>query len=70
MVCFWERGTGGVMSDQEKLGLLVEALEQVKEDLDGFVDVEDGNDGPVPNWAMRIVSDVDRVLAKARVSHG
>lgn len=52
------------MSDAEKVKLLVELVEQVKEELSGFVDVDDSSDGPVANWAMRVTMDLDSALAR------
>ncbi len=42
-------------------------LEDVNEFLDGYVDVDDGDDGqPVANKAMRLQQEIQQVLAKAR----
>jgi hypothetical protein len=44
---------------------LVGMLEECAEFLDGYVDVDDGDDGqPIPNKAMMLVSDIDEVLAR------
>ncbi len=46
---------------------LVATLEDVNEFLDGYVDVNDGEDGqPVANKAMSLQIEVQAVLAKAR----
>jgi len=42
--------------------LLRHALEEVRELIDGYVDVKDGDNGPVANNAMRAVQLIDEAL--------
>lgn len=41
------------------------ALELIADLVDGYVDVEDGEDGPRPNLAMRIQVACDQALGRA-----
>jgi hypothetical protein len=50
------------MNNDEK-SQVVNLLDDVKEFLDNYVDVVDGDDGPRPNRAMSLTSEIDRVLA-------
>ena len=36
-------------------------LQNVKAMLDNYLDIEDGFDGPVPNWAMRAYTRVEHL---------
>jgi len=43
---------------------LADALEEIREFLDGYVDIVDGDDGqPKPNMAMRVTMMIDAALA-------
>lgn len=39
------------------------ALEEVRDLIDGYVDVRDGADGPLPNDAMRAQQVIDEALS-------
>jgi hypothetical protein len=44
------------------LATLVDVLDAIE----GMVDIKDGSDGtPRPNWAMRLTSSIEAVIAKA-----
>jgi hypothetical protein len=46
---------------------LLALLDDVREFLDNYIDVDDGEDGqPRPNRAMSLDMEIDRVLAQAR----
>ena len=45
---------------------LVEALVEVRECIEMYVDIEDGTDGPRPNTAMRAQQIIDVVLASGK----
>ena len=34
-------------------------LNRVREELDGYIDIRDGADGPLPNWAMQLCTELD-----------
>jgi hypothetical protein len=46
---------------------LVEQLVLVLDELHDVIDVEDGSDGPRPNWAMRLDTDIRETLRRAGV---
>lgn len=46
---------------------LVETLLTVREALENYVDVKDGEFGPLPNWAMRLTTKIDAALERAGV---
>lgn len=60
--------TGGSPPERPRqagLAALISALEQVREYIDGQIDVVDGDYGvPAPNKAMRIAQEIDTALAK------
>lgn len=45
-----------------KIEMLVNALTEVRELIDGYVDVNDGDGGPVANNAMRATAIIDEAL--------
>lgn len=69
---FAEVDRAGIEAHARKLRIeaaapdLLEALEEVRELIDGYVDIRDGESGPLPNDAMRAQQVIDAVLAKAR----
>ena len=38
---------------------LLDFLNKVREELDGYIDIRDGEDGPLPNWAMTLCNEID-----------
>lgn len=50
-----------VSADAKLLTDLREFLIRVREELDGYIDIRDGDAGepPVPNWAMSLCSEID-----------
>lgn len=44
---------------------MLEALEEVREAIEGRVDIVDGDSGPGPNWAMRLMRTVEAAIVKA-----
>ncbi len=41
---------------------LVLMLDEVKETIDDFIDIKDGANGPLPNWAMSLTTQINEVL--------
>lgn len=68
------RGCGCHKTDErvlrERVAALVDMLETVREEIEGFVDVVDGPEGyeheQRPNWAMSLTQEIDEVIAKAQ----
>ncbi len=51
------------LTDQNRLMIIL--LEHIRETIDGFVDVEDGDYGaPKPNWAMQLTTEIDTLIGK------
>lgn len=44
---------------------LLEALLDAEEQIERFIDIDDGVDGPLPNWAMRLDQTIKAALKKA-----
>ena len=38
---------------------LIDFLYRVRDELDGYIDIRDGEDGPLPNWAMQLCTEID-----------
>jgi hypothetical protein len=55
-------------SQKHLVAVLVSALEEAREFIDGKIDVVDGSYGrPEPNKAMRLATEIDAALALARI---
>lgn len=51
------------MTDSEIIEKLRDALEEVRELIDGYVDIRDGENGPLPNNAMLAQQIIDEALS-------